>query len=170
MPKMIYPHSVAFVLDYVIILMKCSRCSAPPTESADRVHGCADMSLKDGPTVGDSSFEGWVRRVRYDAGTALLFSVIFFLLFLLFHLQLPLLPKMTTEVKPMTPTELKIKQFFDQLEPYGIEIGAGIFLICALIYFLNKKTTPKVVPVLDPIEWRPFKLIKKTQLTHNVAR
>lgn len=55
-----------------------------------------------------------------------------------------------------------------KLQPHAKEIviALGVILL-ALVLLAGKK---KEKPVLDPVEFRPFKLIKKTQLSKNTYR
>ncbi|GMK56474.1 hypothetical protein CspeluHIS016_0303140 [Cutaneotrichosporon spelunceum] len=55
-----------------------------------------------------------------------------------------------------------------KLQPHAMEIGAALALILLAIFFLGRTKADE--PVLHPTDFRQFKLVKKTQLTHNTAR
>jgi cytochrome-b5 reductase len=59
-------------------------------------------------------------------------------------------------------------EIISKLQPYAKEIGAALLVVLLAIIFLGGKKAAE--PVLHPTEWRNFKLVKKTQLTHNTAR
>lgn len=55
-----------------------------------------------------------------------------------------------------------------KLQPHAKEIALALgVILLALVLLAGKK---KEKPVLDPVEFRPFKLIKKTQLSKNTYR
>ncbi|BEJ13484.1 hypothetical protein CspHIS471_0306580 [Cutaneotrichosporon sp. HIS471] len=61
-----------------------------------------------------------------------------------------------------------MEEIITKLQPYAKEIGAALVVILLAILFLGGKKADE--PVLHPTEFRQFKLVKKTQLTHNTAR
>uniref|UniRef100_A0A0D6R8L9 NADH-cytochrome b5 reductase n=1 Tax=Araucaria cunninghamii TaxID=56994 RepID=A0A0D6R8L9_ARACU len=54
----------------------------------------------------------------------------------------------------------------DKAPLVGVAI-AVVAVTVATVYFLSSR---KPKPCLDPEEWKPFKLVKRTQLSHNVAK
>ncbi|CAI9787467.1 unnamed protein product [Fraxinus pennsylvanica] len=49
-----------------------------------------------------------------------------------------------------------------------IGVAVGLIAVCAAAYFLFSSKKPKVC--LDPENFKDFKLVKKTQISHNVAK
>ncbi|ORY27991.1 putative NADH-cytochrome b5 reductase [Naematelia encephala] len=59
------------------------------------------------------------------------------------------------------------KSIFALLEPYAQELGGLAVLLTFLAIWLTNRAVPR--KVLDPIEWRSFKLAAKDHLSHNTA-
>lgn len=55
-----------------------------------------------------------------------------------------------------------------KLQPHAKEIAIALGVILLALVLLAGKKQEK--PVLDPVEFRPFKLVKKTQLSKNTYR
>ncbi|KAL7420915.1 NADH-cytochrome b5 reductase [Cryptotrichosporon argae] len=64
---------------------------------------------------------------------------------------------------------IDIDQLVKAAEPYAREIGIAAVVFVSLLLFILQKSSTAERKVLDPVEWRSFKLVAKDALSHNTA-
>ncbi|RSH87100.1 NADH-cytochrome b5 reductase [Saitozyma podzolica] len=69
-----------------------------------------------------------------------------------------------------TSVPLDLEGILARLEPHAKELGGLVVLISFLALWLLNQGSSKPRKVIDPVEWRSFKLVQKDHLSHNTAR